>query len=70
MKKIITFAVAFIAVLIVSIKMYGQSDVPAPNYYCAYFDEHKRCYASVGTACYGVDADCNWLDEQDQPEDN
>lgn len=62
MKKIITFAVAFVAVFAVSIKMYSI-DVPVgPNYYCVYFDEVERCHVGDGIACYGIDEDCNWLE--------
>ena len=39
-------------------------------YYCVYFKDHGRCYASVGDACYGVDADCNWLDDEDHNQPN
>lgn len=62
MKKIIMFAVAFVAVFAVSMKMYSI-DIPAPNYYCVYFKDLGRCYGGDGTACYGIDEDCNWLDE-------
>ena len=71
MKKIITFAVAFIAVLIVSIKMYAGYVIPTePNYYCAYLEDEGYCIVGVGTACYGIDENCEWLDEEEQPEDN
>ena len=70
MKQFIIFAVAFVAVFAASIKMYGDSVVPEPNYYCVYFKDHGRCYASVGDACYGVDADCNWLDDEDYNQPN
>jgi hypothetical protein len=36
--------------------------------YCVYFWT-GRCYKStIGDACYAVDANCNWIDEQ-IPED-
>ena len=60
MKQLIIFLVVFVAVFAVSMEMYSI-DPPEPNYYCAYFEANGRCYASVGTACYGIDADCNWL---------
>lgn len=61
MKRFVILAVALVATFAVSMKVYSYY-VPNPNYYCAYFEEHGRCYASIGTACYGTDADCNWLD--------
>jgi len=61
MKRLIIFAVALVATFAVSMKMYSY-DIPDPNYYCAYFEAHGRCYFTVGTACYGIDANCNWLD--------
>lgn len=64
MKQFIIFIVAFVAVFAVSLKMYGanEDDNPIePVYYCVYFEAHGRCYIGDGTACYGIDADCNWL---------
>lgn len=70
MKQFIIFAVAFVAVFAASIKMYGDSVVPEPNYYCAYLEDEGYCIVSVGTACYGIDENCEWLDEEEQSEDN
>ncbi|MBR5204893.1 MAG: hypothetical protein IKW32_06755 [Bacteroidaceae bacterium] len=70
MRKMILFAVAFIAVFAATIKMYGDSVVPAPNYYCVYFESVGRCYPGDKTPCYGVDGDCNWLDDGDQDQPN
>lgn len=70
MKRFIIFTVAFIAVLIVSIKMYAGYVIPTePNYYCVYFKSAERCYPGEGTACYGIDEDCNWLNIPDVPEE-
>lgn len=69
MKLFTIFTVAFIAVFAASIKMYGDSYIPAPNYYCVYFDSLERCYSGEGTACYGIDEDCNWLNIPDVPEE-
>lgn len=70
MKQFIIFAVAFVAVFAASIKMYGDSVVPEPNYYCVYFESAGRCYPGDRTPCYGIDEDCEWLDEEEQSEDN
>lgn len=61
MKRLIIFAVALVATFVVSMKVYSYY-VPEPNYYCVYFEALGRCHSGVGTACYGIDADCNWLD--------
>lgn len=67
MKRLIVFAVIFIAVFVVSIKMYGGYVIPTePNYYCVYFKSAERCYSGEGTACYGIDENCKWLDDEDQ----
>ena len=70
MKQMIIFAVAFVAVFAASIKMYGEPDIPAPNYYCVYFETVGRCHPGDGTACYGIDANCNWLDDEDHNQPN
>lgn len=61
MKRLIIFAVALVATFAVSMKMYSY-DIPAPNYYCVYFEANERCYIGDGIACYGVDENCNWLE--------
>ena len=61
MKKVIIFAVAFIAIFAVSLKVNSTPKGIDPNYYCVYFKELGRCYGGDGIACYGVDEDCNWL---------
>lgn len=62
MKKIIIFAVAFVAVFAVSLKVNSTPKGIDPNYYCVYFDEVERCHVGDGIACYGIDEDCNWLE--------
>ena len=59
MKRFIIFIVYFVAVFAVSMKMYG-----------AYLEDEGYCIVSVGTACYGIDENCEWLDEEEQSEDN
>ena len=71
MKQMIIFAVAFVAVFAASIKMYGGYVIPTePNYYCVYLKSEGRCIVGVGDACYGVDGNCNWLDDGDQDQPN
>ena len=60
MKRFIIFIVSFVAVFAVSMKMYGGYVIPTEGY----------CIVSVGTACYGIDENCEWLDEEEQSEDN
>ena len=65
MKKIIIFAVAFVAVFAVSMKMYGANEDEnpiGPNYYCRYIEGEGRCIVGDGDPCYGVDGNCNWLE--------
>lgn len=70
MKRFIIFIVSFVAVFAVSMKMYGGYVIPTePNYYCAYLEDEGYCIVSVGTACYGIDENCEWLDEEEQSED-
>lgn len=61
MKRFIIFAVALVATFVVSMKVYSYY-VPEPNYYCVYFESVGRCYSGLGTACYGTDGNCNWLE--------
>ena len=71
MRKLIILTVTLIAVFAVSIKMYGGYVIPTePNYYCVYNKIEGRCYVGVGDACYGVDGNCNWLDEGDNNQPN
>ena len=71
MKRLIMFALTLIVVFAASIKMYGGYVIPTePNYYCVYNKTEGHCYVGVGDACYGIDENCEWLDEEEQPEDN
>ena len=71
MRKLIILTVTLIAVFAVSIKMYGGYVIPTePNYYCVYFKSVERCHPGVGDACYGVDEDCDWLDDEEQNQPN
>ena len=60
MKRFVILAVALVATFAVSMKVYSYY-VPNPNYYCVYIHELGNCIVGDGTACYGTDADCNWL---------
>lgn len=62
MKKIITFAVAFIALFSVSMELYSDEPPVEPNYYCKYIASEGRCIVGDGDPCYGIDGDCNWLE--------
>lgn len=62
MKKVIIFTVALVATFAVSLKTFSNDKPIPPNYYCVYFGEVERCHVGVGIACYGIDADCNWLE--------
>lgn len=63
MKRLIIFAVAFVAVFVVSLKMYSSSKSVNPNYYCLYDEEKGVCNPNAkGIACYGVNEDCSWMD--------
>ena len=71
MRRLIVFAVTLIAIFAVSIKMYGGYVIPTePNSYCVYFNSAERCYPGEGIACYGVDEDCDWLDDEEQNQPN
>ncbi|MBR5203598.1 MAG: hypothetical protein IKW32_00030 [Bacteroidaceae bacterium] len=71
MKRLIIFAVALVATFAVSIKMYGGYVIPTePNYYCVYVENEGFCVVGVGVACYGVDENCNWLDDEEQNQPN
>ena len=71
MKRLMIFIVASIAIFAASINMYGGYEIPTgPNYYCVYSILEERCFVGVGTACYGIDEYCEWLDEEEQSEDN
>lgn len=62
MKRLIIFAVALVATFAVSMKMYSYEIPTGPNYYCRYVEDEGRCIVGVGTACYGIDENCNWLE--------
>lgn len=63
MKQMIIFAVAFIAVSVVSMKMFSSGRSIPPNYYCLYDDKTGECSPNAeGWACYGVNEDCSWMD--------
>ena len=64
MKKMIVFAVAFVATFAVNMKMYSSSKAVKPsNYYCFYDDEAGICSKEAkGWACYGINEDCSWME--------
>ena len=63
MRKMIVFAVVFVATFAVSMKIYSSSKSVKPNYYCLYDDEKGICSPDAkGWACYGVNEDCSWMD--------
>ena len=63
MKKLILFSVAFVAVFIVSLKLYAAVDPVGPNYYCRYNDDKDICEKYLNSsACYLVNEDCSWID--------
>ncbi len=62
MKKVIIFAVAFVAVFAVSLKVNSTPKGIDPNYYCKYDDKEGICREDAnGWACYGVNEDCSWM---------
>ena len=64
MKKFILFSVAFVAVFVVSLKLYAASkSVKPPHYYCRYDKTIDACHKNAdGSACYLVNEDCSWID--------
>ena len=64
MKRLIIFAVAMVATIAVSMKMYSSSKDGKPsNYNCKYDDKKGICTKEAeGWACYGVKEDCSWMD--------
>lgn len=60
----IVFAVVFVAAFAMSVKMYSSSKSVKPsNYYCFYDNDRAICSEDAeGWACYGVNADCSWME--------
>ena len=62
MKKVIIFAVAFIATFAVSLKVNSTPKGVDPSKYCKYNDETGECDRECdGWVCYGVNEDCSWM---------
>ena len=73
MKKTLGLFAALAVTFLMSADVYSSSGETGNNgragLYCAY-QWYGYCeHAFVGTACYLVDADCNWIDDQTPPED-
>ena len=62
MKKVIIFAVAFVAVYAVSLKVNSTPKGVDPSKYSKYVEEIEICTKeSEGWVCYGVNEDCSWM---------
>lgn len=76
MKRIfILFAVMAVS-FGVSVNLYSSSEGVGKNareiiVYCAYNWEEGTCEKALeGDACYMVDENCDWMDEEEQSEDD
>lgn len=73
MKKIfVLFAVlsvtSFVSAALYSVGNKADNNSRETIEYCAFIKETASCIKkTTGTACYLVDEECNWLDEEDQP---
>lgn len=74
MKKILVLFAVLSATSLVSAALYSVGNKAGNNSretikYCAFNKAKGICEEAIkGDACYLVNADCSWMDEEDQPD--